>query len=357
MTNEENCSQYYHDTLRVSPLPEPSLMAEDTLICAGEEQVFSTQYHEDHDYDWSATNGGEIVYEEGGEAAATWSEEETAAIQVTETTFEEEGSCRAEAIQEVIIEPAPEPALSGPDAICQNDREAQYIFDYNEELEYEKQVEGGEVTKETQNSFMIHWQEEGSLTFSAMDPGTQNQCRDEETIDVAIRDLPNSEIRSSSKGILKLEATAEDMASYTWNSGDGTTLEGQEVAHDYEEAGIYEPSLIVEDEAGCRDTITEEVSYMPTPIDGDCGLELTVYPNPFEDSFEVLFTLEEEQEIEGYLYDVKGQPIVTFIEPVTLEEGEHLKTFEEPGEGLNRGLYFGRIYLNNESCVFRVVRE
>ena len=355
VVGEDNCAQTYLDTIEVLQPPDPSIRTEDTVFCEGDEPVFSSEYHEGHDYNWSVTGSGEIIEEEREKVRVKWPEADTAEIALTETTSEEEGACTSKDVQEVVIEPNPVPEVTGPINVCKNDRVAKYAFDRVEGKEYKWEVRGGTVIEESGDSLQVRWEEEGKLNLSAIDRRTHNDCSNEETLNTTLRSSPESEIQwSPTEDGLNLRAGAERMASYTWKAGDGTILEGPEAEHTYEKPGTYEAALIIEDEWGCQDTTMEEVPYMSTSTKGDCQMELNVFPNPFDNFFEVFFILEEEQEIEGSLYNLKGERVAGLIEPTTLESGGHLKTFK--GD-LESGLYWGRIYMGDEHCLFRVVKE
>lgn len=51
-----------------------------------------------------------------------------------------------------------------------------------------------------------------------------------------------------------------------WLFGNGNVIEGgAEIDYLYEESGLYEVSLVVTDNSGCRDTITKDISFFPIP--------------------------------------------------------------------------------------------
>ncbi|WP_435075832.1 PKD domain-containing protein [Halorubrum sp. HHNYT27] len=75
----------------------------------------------------------------------------------------------------------------------------------------------------------------------------------------------------------------ETIVSYDWDFGDGTTGTGEMTTHSYDDAGEYEVTLTVTDDADATDTVTQTVpvvvfanpllvdgeSYLPTDPDGD----------------------------------------------------------------------------------------
>lgn len=61
-------------------------------------------------------------------------------------------------------------------------------------------------------------------------------------------------------------STFNDVNSWQWNFGDGTTSTQQNPAHQYQQAGQYSVQLISTSSRGCRDTITQTVTQHPNPI-------------------------------------------------------------------------------------------
>ncbi len=59
------------------------------------------------------------------------------------------------------------------------------------------------------------------------------------------------------------------IVSYEWEFGDGTTAQGKNVAHTYDEAGNYTVSLTVKDEAGNEDTYETTISVEEDEEDDD----------------------------------------------------------------------------------------
>ena len=81
---------------------------------------------------------------------------------------------------------------------------------------------------------------------------------------------------------------------------------------------------------------------------------LDVYPNPFVDAFEVVFTLEEETEVEIQLFDVMGR-FVKSISQEQLAEGIHQIQIE--GEQLTKGVYFIEVQVGENTYKKMIVKS
>lgn len=61
-------------------------------------------------------------------------------------------------------------------------------------------------------------------------------------------------------------ANGDALVDWTWDFDDGTILQAQDTSHQYNLAGDFDVSLIVTDVHGCKDTLTQTVSWFPAPI-------------------------------------------------------------------------------------------
>lgn len=63
---------------------------------------------------------------------------------------------------------------------------------------------------------------------------------------------------------------------WTWDFGDGTTGEGSQLIHTYAEAGTYTVCLTISNEAGCDDTVCQDILVQESPWD-QCYAEFSFY--------------------------------------------------------------------------------
>jgi hypothetical protein len=86
-------------------------------------------------------------------------------------------------------------------------------------------------------------------------------------------------------------------------------------------------------------TLTVRVDPIPPPIAVN-SYALSSYPNPFNPSAIIVFSVVESQRVQISLYDVTGQSIQTIVD-ATFTAGEHRIRFD--GKGLSSGIYFARM--------------
>jgi gliding motility-associated-like protein len=99
---------------------------------------------------------------------------------------------------------------------------------------------------------------QSNFTYTAACPWTPMQFNSTPTI------LPNT-----INGVLLANGGA---SSWSWNFGDGSTLNGNNPAvhmnptHTYQNPGTYNVTHIVTTQAGCSDTITQSITVLPPPV-------------------------------------------------------------------------------------------
>ncbi len=82
--------------------------------------------------------------------------------------------------------------------------------------------------------------------------------------------------------------------------------------------------------------------------------DLTVYPNPFADVFDLAFSLEENAEVEIQIFDVMGRFVKT-VSKGDLESGAHKLQID--GEDLSKGVYFIEIIIGEDSYKKMIVKS
>ena len=82
--------------------------------------------------------------------------------------------------------------------------------------------------------------------------------------------------------------------------------------------------------------------------------ELNVYPNPFNNSFELEFILDKEVEVEIHLYDVMGRLIETISEPTLMQGIQHIQI---DGKSLNKGVYFLELKVDDKAYKKMIVKS
>jgi hypothetical protein len=132
------------------------------------------------------------------------------------------------------------------------------------------------------------------------------------------------------------------------------------IRFDYYDVGkdkIYKADNVLEFEAN-RLVGTIENPY-PITIDVETQdlevyFDLTVYPNPFTDVFDLVFNVQEIAEVNIQIFDVMGR-FVKSVSKEVLNSGAHKVQID--GEGLSKGIYFIEVIIGEDSYKKMIVKS
>lgn len=107
---------------------------------------------------------------------------------------------------------------------------------------------------------------------------------------------------------VSFQSTASNALNHDWDFGDGNTSNEVNPIHTYDNFGIYDVTLTVEDADNCySDTYTEEINLMPNSI-FEHQIENKIYPNPTQ---ELLYLTSFETIKKILVMDIFGRHIET----------------------------------------------
>ena len=87
-----------------------------------------------------------------------------------------------------------------------------------------------------------------------------------------------------------------------------------------------------------------------TPAKLTHDINLNCYPNPFSESTNITFSLEETTIVSLYIFDIKGETVTKIIEHEKIEYGKHYFSWNGKGmdnKKLSTGIYFVQLKINN----------
>lgn len=112
-----------------------------------------------------------------------------------------------------------------------------------------------------------------------------------------------------------------------------------------------------------RTLISQDFQYIP--ILGDCfiinssedidiNIDVLAKPNPFQSNFSIELNLKNKSNVKIDISDVQGRQIKN-VTSQQLQPGSHNILIE--GQGLERGVYFARVQINNQVKTLRIVKS
>lgn len=125
-------------------------------------------------------------------------------------------------------------------------------------------------------------------------------------VEVAAEVLANFSETIVDLNTVNFENESTGGVSYVWNFGDGESSDEFNPVHTYSENGTYEVTLIVTNESGCSDTITQTVVIVGLGLWEDQQNQIGLYPNPIGD----ILTIVSPQVITGIrITDASGRMV------------------------------------------------
>jgi PKD repeat protein len=145
-------------------------------------------------------------------------------------------------------------------------------------------------------------------------------------------------------------------SAYKWLFGTGDSSSGKKPSYTYPAPGSYYVRLFVTNAAGCTGSYSDSVKISKTgiaPISINKN-NLIVYPNPFEGSTNITYTLSEKSNINISVFDMQGR-LVAKIKEGRFEAGNYTDHFEASKNNMSEGVYMLKMVVNNEVFTSRIV--
>jgi len=122
----------------------------------------------------------------------------------------------------------------------------------------------------------------------------------------------------------------------------------------YQESGSYENSFIAAN--GCDSIVQLNlfVDILDGTVDFSKEINLTYFPNPFNDNFSLQFELAQSEALSIALYDVRGVRIDQLQTYEVISSGSHIYTFSNAS--LPQGVYLLHFKLADRNLTFRMIK-
>lgn len=197
---------------------------------------------------------------------------------------------------------------------------------------------------------------------------TQNSCSASDTIQVNFNALPNANFTSQiTPGLLVLfEAIQKTDLTYLWDFGDPNSASNSSTSfnpvHEFTAPGIYYIKLDVTDvNTGCVNSNLDTLEVLPIGINSasiNQSLNLTISPNPFSKNADISYTLvEPAASVTMDVIDELGRIVVTLMNGVPQQAGNHKVNFQNEA-GLNTsGIYFLRLHADGKTTIIKIIES
>jgi PKD repeat protein len=151
---------------------------------------------------------------------------------------------------------------------------------------------------------------------------------------------------------VSFDASASVGDSYAWDFGDGSGASGATPTHTYAASGTYDVTLVVTNTCG-NDTVVQQVTVDCIGLREDFLSSLNAYPNPTTDVLNIVFELQNRQDVQVRLMNSLGQ--IVYGEDLEAFSGvyEHQLSLENQA----KGVYMLQVTTANGTKTMRVTLQ
>ena len=278
------CSQSDRYAVTVFPNPTPIISGTNTMCEGDTNMVYSTPYTAGNHYSWTMVPGnlGTIDHADSSEIIINWSQAGITRLYVTEVT---PIGCHNTVLYDVIVNPRPNPFISGIVSVCETDTVV-YQTPYNDGNVYTWALTppgvGEIITPADSNQIMIHWLQPGKAWLSVDEMVTATSCANTaESLPVIVNPNPDilalspvMEICEGDSVMVRLHGADE----YHWSPDLGLIPVDDSI-------WILKPSDTttysitgINRSTGCYDSIRYTLAVKPNPV-FDLGEDQFLYPD------------------------------------------------------------------------------
>ncbi|MEI6766621.1 MAG: PKD domain-containing protein [Bacteroidota bacterium] len=149
--------------------------------------------------------------------------------------------------------------------------------------------------------------------------------------------------------------TSSNSTSFAWAFGDNTNTTVDNPVHTYGATGNYYVQLVAFNQCG-SDTLLDTVTIITTSIDENNGNgALSIYPNPFDGNSNLVFTLQEDDNVSLEIFDVAGKRIAVLMENVNLRKGNYTYEITDDMVGKVQGVFLVRFTAGDKRTIEKLI--
>ncbi|MCX6153796.1 MAG: T9SS type A sorting domain-containing protein [Candidatus Kapabacteria bacterium] len=261
------CESTTFVVITVNPLPAPSITGTLT-VCPNNISAYSVGSVANHTYQWTIippTSGTFSSPSNVNSVNVNWVNTSSATIQCTVTN--QNTGCVNSDYKLITINPLPvKPDIAGPNPACVANEYTYTATDIvGTTLSWS--AVGGTVSPSSGPSVKVKWASVGTGSVKAKRTNVSTNCSDSSSLSVAVSALPNKSISGLSsvpKGSTQSYSGPTDATTWQWIVSSGGTIMGSSSAQivniQWGAAGTEKITLYVTNAAGCRDSITLDIT-------------------------------------------------------------------------------------------------
>ena len=273
-----------------------------------------------------------------------------------------EKGCADSIYKSIVVNPTPAPFILGDSAKCAALTDF-YTSGIDSAAKYNWKISGGNIVSGG-NTDTVHvfWPVTGTGILTVFET-TYNGCIDsvQKTITVNPSPIADWKIKSTQNATIDFIAKDTTLATsaYVWNLGDGTSLTGYNISHAYQKNKSYTVKLVTTGADGCTSEFDSTINVTVSGINESSyslpGVDINIYPNPFQNSTTIHYKIGFSAPVRIELFDVDGKQLGTILNEKQTA-GIYNYDLNASKYDLKPGMYFVRFYINDNLVTKQVVK-
>lgn len=339
--------------VQINPKPVVSISGP-AEACQNQSEVVYAASSTNNTYAWETTGGIITAGQNENTVTINWNEQGATVLTLVETN---EFGCSQRGDYEVMLNPAPAPAIDGNSAVCANSNEVLYTTPLVEGNTYSWQVTGGEIVSGNDaNQVTVNWGDNGLGLLNLIETNSANLCSTTVDYNVNIAspviDLgADTTLCINHSFILNAEP---GFASYLWSTS-ATSDNIQVIGSELGLQSVNEFSVTVTDAAGCTttDAVTvtiEACTGIPENLLSDA---FTLYPNPSTGEFTLSFNESINGTATVTIMNTTGKQLYSQV--ININKAAQTESISI--SNISSGLYFIKVETANGISVQKLVIE
>lgn len=340
--------------LTIHALPEPLISGSETACQHMEGYSYSTPEVAGCSYAWEISGGSLIEGQNTHTVSVIWEEEGERMLTLTETI--EETGCFAVDEYTVMVNPAPQPEVSGAETACEMEAGLLYTTPYVEGNTYEWIISGGTMSEGKEpNEAIVAWETPGEGNIRVIETITETGCEASGEMAVMVYALPVITIADTAichNHVITLDAGNPNAQSWTWSTGETTqTIQVDSSGAGF--SGTKEISVEVISEEGCsaEKQIVVSIEDCSGIHENGLGAEVRVFPNPSNGSFTIELSSYKSEIVDIRIADALGSVVYQKNNIVISRTVSANITIDKNAEGM----YYLFIEGDNGSTVKKII--
>ncbi len=278
-------------------------------------------------------------------------------VQLTATTKE---GCADSAKNTVTVNPSPVPQISGAIKVCLNTK-AVYKTTLDTGTSYYWVFSGANIiSRLDSNNIILDWTDTGR-GYVLISETNFFGCQAKDSILVKVNPLPVAlwkEHHADSTYIFQALDSSLSRTDYSWTLGDGSPLvKGYHAIHIFPKNKTYTVKLSVSDTDGCSSELDSNINVTISGIAGFItgGLNIKVYPNPFDENTIIECNTSSNTNLRINLYDMNGKLIGNIIDKY-IQAGIYQWNIDVANYQLKKGIYILKVITPQGKTNYRLVK-